>query len=95
MAIARIKTHAMSLEECVLRVLYEAPASPDQCIAQVLDDVGRERLEPAARRTLAALIARAYVMPDARPGTLRYTLSPLGSERLACLAEGSARPEAG
>jgi hypothetical protein len=95
MAIARIMPRAKSLEERILRVLYEAPASTDECITQVVADVGRERLEPAVRRTFAMLIARAYVTPHPKTGALRYTLSPRGSERLACLAEGSAHSEAG
>jgi hypothetical protein len=95
MFVARLKTRAISLEECILRILYEAPATADECTAQVVASLGRGRLEPDVRRTLSALIAGAYLAPHAKPGVLRYTLSPRGSERLACLVEGSAQPKAG
>lgn len=78
-----------SLEELVLRVLYEGGCSAYECAAELRRYEGEaERYVAEIERLLADLAQRAYLV-ELRAG--RYALTPSGSERLAALAEASER----
>lgn len=79
-----------SLEESVLRILYEGPASASDCVSELAryssmgpDFAGEVEL------TLRDLANRACVALEMHGGTMRYVLCPRGSERLAQLVERS------
>jgi DNA-binding PadR family transcriptional regulator len=76
-----------SLEEQVLRVLYERPCSAVECAAE-LGRYGGAPPDCIAEigRLLADLEQRAYVRTV---GPLLYALTPEGSERLAVLVEAA------
>jgi hypothetical protein len=77
-----------SLEEQLLRVLYEGPATALQCAAE-LTPYSR----PPAERVLEIedllwdLAGRLYLHVEAGSAALRYSLTRAGSERLADLVE--------
>jgi hypothetical protein len=76
----------MSLEEAVLRALYELPASARGCFDAAL----RERpdaTEPEVRQLLADLQEGRRVALSVRAESVRYQLTAAGSERLATLVE--------
>lgn len=75
----------MTLEEQVLRVLYEAPASAAGCSAELQRSYG-DSVDSAVRQTLAELANRSCVASKG-DGSGRYVLTPAGSERLATLTE--------
>jgi DNA-binding IclR family transcriptional regulator len=80
--------HPMTLEERLLRVLYEAPASVSACVAEALrshsDSDGDE-----VRRVLSDLQDRQCIGAQSDSG--RYRITPVGSELLATLAESRER----
>lgn len=80
--------YAMTLEERLLRVLYELPASALTCVAEV-ERSHRDADERAIRRTLAGLADRDCAVLVAVSG--RYRITAAGSERLATLAEARER----
>jgi hypothetical protein len=65
---------SLALEEHVLRILYEKPASAAQCAAGSESD--------AIPDTLASLARRGYI-------SIRYAITPSGSEHLAELAQSA------
>jgi DNA-binding PadR family transcriptional regulator len=77
-----------TLEERVLRVLYEGALTAPDCANELnrydgdpaYAEIGRLLADLAERRLLAVQLGRYG---------LRYTLTPRGSERLATLAEAS------
>lgn len=76
----------MSLEEAVLRALYESPVSAGGCFGAAV----RERpdaSEPEVRQLLADLQDALYVGVSASANPVRYRLTAAGSERLATLVE--------
>jgi hypothetical protein len=75
--ISRAKLGPMTLEERVLRVLYEAAISQGDCAAELYG------------RVLDDLAAHGYALVVAA----RFTLTPLGSERLADLVEARERSQ--
>jgi hypothetical protein len=79
---------AMTLEERLLRVLYEAPASVHACVAEArLSDGGLQADE--VRGVLADLAERQCIASAGASG--RYCITPVGSEYLATLAEARER----
>lgn len=77
--------HEMAtIEERVLRVLYEAPATASDC-ARELQRYAADDGDVAA--VLDALTRTNAVAPVAAAGSVGYRLTPIGSERLAQLVE--------
>jgi hypothetical protein len=78
----------MSLEERLLRVLYEAPASELACIGEMRRS-HRDCDEDQVRQVLADLADRQCIASPGDSG--RYRITTVGSERLATLAEARER----
>jgi hypothetical protein len=73
-----------TLEEGVLRVLYEGPATVGECTAALLQlGHATEVVTDEIEALLADLVERACITS----GAPRYTLTAWGSERLAALVE--------
>jgi hypothetical protein len=75
---------AMTLEEQLLRVLYEAPASEIACVAEMRRS-RRDCEEGDVRRTLADLADRQCIVLIRDSGRFRIAIP--GSERLAMLTD--------
>jgi hypothetical protein len=86
--VATIREDVGSLEEQLLRVLYEGSASARECAAQLAPYA-----RPSADRILEIehllreLVRHSYVDVEAGSAAARYSLSLAGSERLAELVE--------
>jgi hypothetical protein len=79
-----------SLEERVLRVLYEGSFSALDCVAEPERYGGdRHGLAGDVEHLLTDLAGRSYLEIRRDNGAARYRLTATGSERLAVLAEGS------
>lgn len=79
-----------SLEERVLRVLYEGGASAFDCAMELQRyDGGATDLPARVERLLADLARRSYLEAHAGNGHVRYRLTEAGSALLAALAERS------
>jgi hypothetical protein len=77
-----------SLEERVLRVLYEGSASALDCAAELQRyGDGHGGLAAEIERLLAELAERSYLEVGRSWSPARYRLTPEGSERLAILVE--------
>ena len=77
-----------SLEEGVLRVLYEGPATAGECAAGLLHDgYATEVVIEELESQLADLVRRACIVCAGLGAAARYTLTETGSERLASLVE--------
>jgi len=77
-----------SLEERVLRVLYEDGASAFDCAMELQRyDGGALDLVTQVERLLADLAARSYLETHGGNGQIRYRLTQAGSEHLAALVE--------
>jgi DNA-binding PadR family transcriptional regulator len=77
-----------SLEEGVLRVLYEGPATPSECAAGLLHHAYATEIAPdEIEALLADLTARGCITCAVHGISQRYTLTATGSERLASLVE--------
>jgi DNA-binding PadR family transcriptional regulator len=80
-----------SLEERVLRVLYEGSASAFDCAAELQRyGEGHGGLTTEIHHLLTDLAERSYLEVRGSNGAARYRLTPAGSERLATLVERSA-----
>jgi hypothetical protein len=77
-----------SLEEQVLRALYEGSASARECAFELsrYEPPGAERVSEIAA-LLERLAQGAFLEVHVRAGEARYSLRPAGSERLAELVE--------
>lgn len=77
-----------TLEEQLLRVLYEGAASARECAAE-LAPYARLSADRVAEieGQLHELTLRLYVTVEGGSAATRYSLTPAGSERLADLAE--------
>jgi hypothetical protein len=81
----QVRSSLGSLEEQVLRVLYEGPCSAQECVLELARYGGA----PAEQeREVAALLAELaeYAYLECRANG-RYALTPAGSIRLATLVE--------
>jgi DNA-binding PadR family transcriptional regulator len=79
-----------SLEEGVLRVLYEAPATTYECAAGLLHfGYAQEVVTDEVEALLGDLERRACVIRNVDRTHRRYTITPAGSERLAVLVEAA------
>ena len=77
-----------SLEEGVLRVLYEGPATVYECAAGLLQHGHATQAVPDEIEALVAgLVKRGCVVCSGGGSAGRYSLTPAGSERLAALVE--------
>ncbi len=86
----QVRPNVLSLEEGVLRVLYEGPATPGECAAGLLHHAYATEIAAAQiEAVLADLTARACITCAVERGSRRYTLTATGSERLASLVEES------
>jgi DNA-binding IclR family transcriptional regulator len=74
-----------SLEERVLRVFYEGECSAQDCAAEIRRQAEADEREIS--RLLEHLVQHAYLAVHPRGTTMRYSLTPHGSERLATLVE--------
>ncbi|HTX56413.1 MAG TPA: hypothetical protein VMD47_04840 [Candidatus Acidoferrales bacterium] len=78
----------VGLEEAVLRVLYEGPASAGECAAGLLHfGFATEAVTEEVESLLGDLERRACVARDAQAALPRYAITRIGSERLAVLVE--------
>jgi hypothetical protein len=79
---------AGTLEEQLLRVLYEGAVSARECAAE-LAPYARLSVDRVAEieSRLHDLALRSYVVVESGLAATRYSLTPAGSERLAELAE--------
>jgi DNA-binding PadR family transcriptional regulator len=83
-----MKWRVRSLEERVLRVLYEGSASASDCASELQRyDGAPEGLVGQVQRLLADLAERSCVEMRIAGSSARYRITPAGSERLATLAE--------
>jgi hypothetical protein len=85
---ATVLADVRSLEEQILRVLYEGSASARECATELTPYA-----RPSADRVLEiedllwALAGRSYLQAEAGAIETRYSLTHAGSERLADLVE--------
>jgi len=87
---SQVSPHVISLEEGVLRVLYEEPASALECAARLLGyGYAAEVVTDEVETLLAGLALRACVRPAGDGTSPRYALTAAGSERLASLVEAA------
>ncbi|HTX02262.1 MAG TPA: hypothetical protein VMD07_01175 [Candidatus Acidoferrales bacterium] len=87
-----VRRQVASLEEGVLRVLYEGPASACECAAGVvLYAYAAEVVTDELERLLAGLTAHGFVREVAESAPRRYAITAAGSERLASLVEAANR----
>jgi DNA-binding PadR family transcriptional regulator len=84
----QVRPHVASLEEGVLRVLYEGPATGGECAAGLLHH-GRatEVVTGEIAALLADLVVRGCITSSGQGESRRYALTATGSERLAALVE--------
>lgn len=79
-----------TLEERVLRVLYEGGASAFDCAMELQRyDGGAADLPARVERLLADLTRGSYLETNGSDGQVRYRLTEAGSALLAALAERS------
>ncbi len=83
-----VRADVDSLEEQVLRVLYEGPKSAGECAAALAPyaRLSADRLLQI-ESLLGALARGAYLTVESGPAATRYALAPAGNERLAQLVE--------
>lgn len=80
----------VGLEEGVLRVLYEGPATVCECAAGLLRfGYATEAATGEIERQLHELERRACVERAHPPAQQRYAITPAGSERLAVIVEAA------
>lgn len=79
-----------SLEECVLRVLYEGPCTVRECLLELARYESREGgFKREVGCMLDWLVGRSFAAMESRGPLARYVLTTAGSERLALLAEAA------
>jgi len=84
----RTVIQAVGLEEGVLRVLYEGPASAGECAAGLLHfGYATEVVTEEIELQLAELERRACVARIRQAARVRYAITVIGSERLASIVE--------
>ena len=76
-----------ALEEQILRVLYEGPASVYECCLELQRYSGEPDIECAVERLLIELASGSLAGACSNAEGLRYAITAAGSERLAALVE--------
>ena len=84
---AKTEVGGKSLEERVLRRLFDGPASALTCAAELFPYEPPERHLAEIQPLLHELTQRAFLELRLRENVAWYSLTPAGSERLAVLVE--------